>query len=125
MDPTKEVMTLAEAAAYLRTAEETLSDMAQRQAIPARKIGNEWRFLKSAVIAWFYPEEMLRELAGLPLLPPCCAPKPLVSLIELIIDQILTQRDKEKRPPAKKRSTKEVLLEMAGKFKDDPFLEEI
>jgi excisionase family DNA binding protein len=47
-----EVLTLAEAAAYLRVAENQLADLAARQDIPGRQIGNEWRFLKTALANW-------------------------------------------------------------------------
>lgn len=47
-----EVLTLAEAAAYLRVAENQLADLAARQDIPGRQIGGEWRFLKTALATW-------------------------------------------------------------------------
>jgi len=47
-----EVLTLAEAAAYLRVGENQLADLAARQDIPGRQIGGEWRFLKTALIRW-------------------------------------------------------------------------
>ena len=47
-----EVLTLAEAAAYLRVAEADLVDMVQQQDLPGRRIGGEWRFLKPAMREW-------------------------------------------------------------------------
>jgi hypothetical protein len=55
--------------------------MVFEQQLPARQIGRDWRFLKSALQDWL------------------------------------------RTPPP--RSSKEALLAMAGKFKDDPFLEDI
>ncbi len=47
-----EVFTLPEAAAYLRVPEAAIVELAERDGIPARRIGGEWRFLKSAVVEW-------------------------------------------------------------------------
>ena len=47
-----EILTLEEAAAYLRVSEEALRAMVGDDAIPAQKIGGEWRFLKRAVNEW-------------------------------------------------------------------------
>jgi excisionase family DNA binding protein len=50
--PTEEVLTLPEAAAYLRVPEEVLDQLAARQIVPARKLGEEWRFSRIALIKW-------------------------------------------------------------------------
>lgn len=47
-----DVLTLAEAAAYLRLTEEDVLRLVNEQALPARRLGNEWRFLKAAVQHW-------------------------------------------------------------------------
>jgi len=47
-----EVLTLPEAAAYLRIAENELLRSVTEQRMPGRKIGQEWRFLKSALQDW-------------------------------------------------------------------------
>lgn len=50
-----EVLTLAEAAAYLRVSEAEVIRLVQRQDLPGRLLGakwNEWRFLKSALQDW-------------------------------------------------------------------------
>ncbi|MBM4089682.1 MAG: helix-turn-helix domain-containing protein [Planctomycetes bacterium] len=77
-----EVLTLAEAAAFLRVAEEQLGELAAQQEIPGRQIGGEWRFLRLALANWLatparkgfwdtqfgalkgdpYLDEMLREI---------------------------------------------------------------
>ena len=49
---TPDVFTLAEAAAYLRVPEEKVLRMVREQELPARQVGAEWRFLKSAVQEW-------------------------------------------------------------------------
>jgi len=50
--PTGEVLTLAEAAAYLRLPEADVLRLVAEQALPARRLGNEWRFLKVAIQDW-------------------------------------------------------------------------
>lgn len=47
-----EVLTLAEAAAYLRVPEAEILRMAQGQLLPGRQVGNDWRFLKTALQEW-------------------------------------------------------------------------
>jgi excisionase family DNA binding protein len=47
-----EVLTLREAAAYLRLTEEEVRRLVEEQALPARQLGEEWRFLKSAIQSW-------------------------------------------------------------------------
>jgi len=47
-----DVLTLTEAAAYLRVSESAIRQMLSQQAIPGQKIGSEWRFLKAALQDW-------------------------------------------------------------------------
>ena len=46
------VLTLAEAAAYLRVSLAELAPLAERGQVPGRKIGGEWRFYKPALQHW-------------------------------------------------------------------------
>jgi excisionase family DNA binding protein len=73
-----DVLTLAEAAAYLRVAEAELERLAGSQGLPARQIGTEWRFSRLAIQHWL------------------------------------------RQPSMKQR-----LLQSAGSWKDDPYLEEL
>ena len=50
--PAGEVLTLAEAAAYLRLSEADIVDLIHSQNLPGRFTGSEWRFLKSAIQQW-------------------------------------------------------------------------
>src|SRR5438105_3171152 len=50
-----DVLTLEEAAAYLRVGAENVLHMAVTENLPGRKIGTEWRFLKSALREWLSP----------------------------------------------------------------------
>lgn len=47
-----EVLTLAEAAAYLRVPEEGVLRLIGPEGLPGKRIGTEWRFLKSALQDW-------------------------------------------------------------------------
>jgi excisionase family DNA binding protein len=47
-----EVLTLEEAASYLRISYETTEQLAVRGSIPARRIEEEWRFLRGALDDW-------------------------------------------------------------------------
>jgi excisionase family DNA binding protein len=77
-----DVLTLDEAAAYLRVAPDAVLRMIGDEQLPARRFGADWRFSKSAVHAWLgtpgpkrglsshfgelkddpYLEEMLRDI---------------------------------------------------------------
>jgi excisionase family DNA binding protein len=50
--PLEEVLTLPETAAYLRVPEEAVVLMVREQGLQGRRIGEEWRFLKSAIQDW-------------------------------------------------------------------------
>jgi excisionase family DNA binding protein len=50
--PVGEVLTLGEAAAYLRLPEADVLRLVDEQGLPARRLGNEWRFFKVAVQQW-------------------------------------------------------------------------
>jgi excisionase family DNA binding protein len=53
-----EVMSLEEAAAFLRVAPEAVKELAETQRIPARRIGEAWRFSRPALIEWLRGEEL-------------------------------------------------------------------
>jgi excisionase family DNA binding protein len=48
-----EVLSLSEAAAYMRVAEEDVLRLAHLQELPGCQIGNEWGFLKAGLQDWF------------------------------------------------------------------------
>lgn len=50
--PAGEVLTLAEAAAYLRLPEAEVMRLTHTQGLPGRAVGDEWRFLKTALQDW-------------------------------------------------------------------------
>ena len=47
-----EVLTLEEAAAYLRVSPEAVTRLVVQQALPGRLIEGEWRFLRAALADW-------------------------------------------------------------------------
>src|SRR5436309_13037400 len=47
-----DVMTLSEAAAYLRLPEEEVLRMVREQNLAARQVGSEWRFSREAILRW-------------------------------------------------------------------------
>ena len=49
---TSDILTRAEAAAFIRVSEKTLGEMARTRRIPSQKVGREWRFLRSALENW-------------------------------------------------------------------------
>lgn len=69
--PAPEVLTLAEAAAYLRLPEAEVVRLVQTQDLPGRFTGSEWRFLKPAIQVWLgqpppkYSKEAQLAIAGL------------------------------------------------------------
>ncbi|KOR28360.1 hypothetical protein TI05_17090 [Achromatium sp. WMS3] len=46
------VLTLQEVADYLKISEDKIQKQVTQGSIPGRKIGNEWRFLKTAIDDW-------------------------------------------------------------------------
>src|SRR2546423_757888 len=47
-----DVLTLAEAAAYLKFSEDEVLRLVDDQGLPARRLANQWRFLKTAIQEW-------------------------------------------------------------------------
>ena len=52
-----EVLTLGEAANYLKLPLETIEREASRGYIPGRRIDDTWRFLKSAIDDWLHAQD--------------------------------------------------------------------
>ena len=50
--PMPDVLTLSEAAAYLRLPETEVVRLIREQGLPARQVGSEWRLLLTAIRAW-------------------------------------------------------------------------
>jgi excisionase family DNA binding protein len=113
--PTEEVLTLPEAAAFLRVPEEVLDQLAARQVVPARKLGEEWRFLKQGLQDW------LRQGPAAEERPWWFEHPPVEWLLAEVERRLLEKLTGAERPQGRK----ERLLDLAGKWKNDPTLEEM
>ena len=52
-----EILTPAQLAGLLQVEEEAVIELAEKRELPGRKIGEEWRFSREAVLAWLAEEE--------------------------------------------------------------------
>ena len=57
MDTGKEVLTIGEAADFLRCGRSTLHKLARAGRVPASRLASEYRFLRSSLIAWLREHE--------------------------------------------------------------------
>jgi len=122
MKPTEhEILTLSEAAEYLRVPVEVLRRVAENRGIPAQRLGDDWRFLKSALQDWLkgesdHPAEWWR-------IPPWhLAP----SLEELTteIERRLHAKSNGSEKPAPMGNIQQV-LKVVGAWKDDPNVDQM
>lgn len=58
-----DVLTLAEAARFIRVSEKTLGAMAREKRIPSQKVGREWRFFRHALEDWLQGHDRHRFVA--------------------------------------------------------------
>jgi excisionase family DNA binding protein len=56
-NPVEDVLTPDEAAELLRSEAATVIQMAEDGTLPGRKVGDEWRFARSALMRWLGAEE--------------------------------------------------------------------
>jgi excisionase family DNA binding protein len=62
-----DVLTLEEAAEFLRISARTAEDLADRGILPGRRVNDDWRFLKDAIEDWLRgrdPKQSLLQQAG-------------------------------------------------------------
>jgi len=52
-----EILTPAQLAGLLQVEEETVIELAEKRELPGRKVGEEWRFSREAILAWLAEEE--------------------------------------------------------------------
>jgi excisionase family DNA binding protein len=55
-EASRQVMTSVEAAEYLKMHVKTVCRLAKEGKIPAKKVGSEWRFLRSVLDRWLAEE---------------------------------------------------------------------
>ena len=112
-----EILTLAEAAAYLRVPEDALLKMATEGAVPARKIGEEWRFLKGALNEWLHYGCHPGRNGGV-----FAADRLLDSWLDELL-YLLEQRLFHKPRPSPQPGSKEAVRKHFGMWKEDPTAE--
>jgi excisionase family DNA binding protein len=111
-----DVLTVTEAAAYLRVPEEELLRLAEHRDIPAQRIGGEWRFLKRALGQWLtYGSRFCRDF------PPWFLDHPFLEDMLLAIEKRLLQRITPEKP---ERGSKDAVRRHVGILKDEGDLEE-
>ena len=52
-----EILTPAQLAGLLQVDEEVVVELAEKRELPGRKVGEEWRFSREAILAWLAEEE--------------------------------------------------------------------
>jgi excisionase family DNA binding protein len=113
-----EVLTLAEAAAYLRVSEDALRALVSEDAIPGQKIGGEWRFLKRALNEWLrYGSRLYREYRRFP--PPWMFEFPPLEELMLALEKRLFMRLAASTEESSKPGSKTAVLKHFGVFRDD------
>jgi excisionase family DNA binding protein len=117
-----EVLTLIEAAAYLRVPEDALREMAAKRMIPARQIGEEWRFLKAGLQDWLRRGSPPGE--QWPFGPPWFENPPWELLIAELERRLLLKFISLEQG-RREGNSKQRLLELAGTWKNDPTLDEM
>jgi hypothetical protein len=118
-----EVLILPEVAAYLRVPEEAVLALVAEDALPARQINGEWRFLKRAVVEWLrFGPHLYHEFRRFP--PPWMLDHPFwEDLFDTLERRILT-RISTSEPSLAKPGSKQAVLQHFGVFRDDSDLEE-
>lgn len=117
-----EVLTLSEVAAYLRVSEEAVQDLITKDALPAQRIGGEWRILKHAVVEWLRYGPRFREFRMYS--PPWMLDHPFwADLVRALEHRVLSKMPAPEQPSAKPGS-KAAVLKNFGVFKDDGDVEE-
>jgi PTS system nitrogen regulatory IIA component len=88
-DAMDSIMTLTEAADYLKVSEKTILRMVRSGKIPGAKVSSQWRFLRSAIDDWMMAQ--MRQSSSHDLVGVVSKKNPLIPLPKLISpDRILT-----------------------------------
>ncbi len=111
------VLTLAEAAAYLRVPEPELLRLAEQREIPAQRIGGEWRLLKRGLDHWLvYGPRIFRDY------PPWFIDHPILDELLVALERRLLQRIGPEKP---QRGSKKSVREAIGVFKNNSDRDEV
>ncbi len=118
-----DVLTLAEAAALLRVEEAPLAELAAQGAVPAQKIGSEWRFLREALLEWLHFGLRFPEI--LRLVPSPLQVEILADRLVLLVEKRLLSRIEATPRAAPKPGSKEAIRKHVGMFESEDDLEEV
>jgi excisionase family DNA binding protein len=114
----EKILTLAEAAAYLRVPEDALLKLAEEGAVPARRIGGEWRFFRKALDDWLrYSDRPVRD--GWPA-PTHWMQLSFAEQVLFLIENRLLHKPEADSP---KPGSKEGVMRYFGVFRDDKDME--
>jgi excisionase family DNA binding protein len=117
-----EVLTLAEAAEFLRVSDEVVATLAAEGALPAQLVGSEWRFLKRALADWLrYGPEFYREIKKHPhswLLGDSLLEGLAAELEKRLLGRLAASEEKRDKP-----GSKQAVLKHFGVFQEDDDLE--
>jgi excisionase family DNA binding protein len=118
-----EVLTLAETAAYLRVPEEAVRKLVDQGDLPAQPIGEEFRFLKQAVVEWLrFGPQRPRELGRLP--ASWMLDHPFWEELCWALEQRILSKLPASERTAPKPGSKQAVLKHFGVFKEDGDIEE-
>jgi excisionase family DNA binding protein len=113
----EEVLTLAEAASFLRVEEDELLGQLENREIPGQHVGKEWRLSKKALLDWLRFGREYRKR-------PWFLDHPILEeLLYMLEKRLLDRLAVEKRTPTP--GSKQAVLRHAGVFKDEKDLPEI
>lgn len=116
----EDVLTLQEAAAYLRVPEGEVLRLADQREIPAQRIGGEWRFLKRALGYWLtYGPRFTRDFREF---PPWFIDYPMLEELLFAIEKRLLQRIASEKP---ERGSKQAVRRHVGALKGEGDLDEV
>jgi excisionase family DNA binding protein len=116
----EDVLTLAEAAAFLRVPEAELLRLVEAHDIPAQKIGGEWRLLKKALAEWLrYGRDYRREFRRW---PPWSFDSAVLEELLFLVEKRLLDKLSAERPA---RGSKQAVLKHSGVFQDDTDMDEM
>jgi excisionase family DNA binding protein len=116
-----DILTLADAATYLKASEDALLQLAKDGMIPAQKIGVEWRFLRKALNDWLRYGMMHPYRKVWPLNPEFFLESPFVEELLSLLEQRLLYKLKAEAIP--KAGSKEAVKQHFGIWRDDPTAE--
>jgi len=117
----EDVLTLAEAAAFLRVPEAELLRLVETHDIPAQQIGGEWRLLKKALIDWLrYGRDDFREFRRWPWM----FDHPMIEELLFLLEKRLLDRLRAEKPETE-RGSKQAVLKHFGIFADENDLQEV